>query len=675
MEYSSSKIKAPEATPQGPVSNMVDETGGSMSARSQTGVRVSGADATEFGTITAFDVMVCTRDGVRLATDVHWPAINGERAPGVFPTILGRTSYDKSNAWLWVDPVVRQFVPRGYVVVVQDIRGRYNSEGEQYYHTANPWEGADGYDTVEWIARQEWSNGRVGMVGSSHNAIVQHVAALERPPHLTAIWPDVGPTNIFAHEAREGGAMSLQMFGALFMHAYQDRHADDISLRSIEAAMSNMSELVCQTPFKRGQTALSHFPCLEKTLFDYYLRGAYDEWWAQACCNQEPYWEDHADIPAVFSGGWFDPFSAGTTKYFSTMAHKNQSRQRLIMGPWTHDSIRRGGSVDGDVDFGADAAWGPTKYPREQLRWFDRWLRDRDTGVEKDSPVSIFVMGSGDGHKTSDGYLSHGGYWREETEWPIERGVATTYILTAGGTLTTDSCNDDQEHAISYSADPAHPVPTIGGNIASFYEMVDVPGVEPGKEHYVPWYVRMRNIVPAGPFDQRESRGMVAARSPFMRLATRSDVLVFQTDILMKQIEITGSCLARLWISSDALDSDVTLKLVDVYPASADYPEGYDMNLVDTARRLRYRNGYEHEQLMTPEGVYEVEVELPPTSNVFKAGHRLRLDIAGSNFPRFDINPNTGEPVGRHTHDRVAHNTIHTGPGHPSRLIVPLIPA
>ena len=180
--------------------------------------------APEYGIVIAKDVMVPLRDGVRLACDVYRPARDGEYASGGFPTILGRTSYDKTSQQMWVEPVANFFTTRGYAVVLQDLRGRHRSEGTgQYFHTANPREGEDGYDTVEWIAAQPWSNGRVGMVGASHGGIVQTAASLTRPPHLTALWVDVAPTNVFAHEAREGGAMALHMFGALFLHAHDRR--------------------------------------------------------------------------------------------------------------------------------------------------------------------------------------------------------------------------------------------------------------------------------------------------------------------------------------------------------------------------------------------------------------------------------------------------------------------
>ena len=210
-----------------------------------------------YGIVVDENVMVPMRDGVRLATDIYRPAIDGQAVPGPLPTILGRTSYDKRWRWLWIEPVARYFAPRGYVVAVQDLRGRRRSEGVgQYFHTANVHEGEDGYDTVEWIAAQPWSNGRVGMTGSSHGGLVQTVASLTRPPHLTAIWVDVSPINIFAHEAREGGAMSLWMFSALFLHAHDAPEiADDPEAReTILDGWRRMRELVQSMPFKPGET-------------------------------------------------------------------------------------------------------------------------------------------------------------------------------------------------------------------------------------------------------------------------------------------------------------------------------------------------------------------------------------------------------------------------------------
>ncbi|HEY3081412.1 MAG TPA: CocE/NonD family hydrolase [Chloroflexota bacterium] len=667
----------------------------------------------EHGIVIARDLMVPMRDGVRLATDLYRPARDGEPLPGTFPAILGRTSYDKGSPQMWIEPVGEFFARRGYVAVVQDLRGRHRSEGRgQYFHTANPNEGPDGYDTVEWIAAQPWSNGRVGTLGSSHGAIVQQVMALHRPPHLSAIWPDVGPTNIHAHEAREGGAMALHMFGALFLHAHdaQEIRDDPEAKRVIERAMERMRELVFETPFRPGRTPLRVVPNLEKTLFDYYFRGTYDEFWAQECCDQTRHFDRHADVPGTYSGGWFDPFSAATTGYYAAMAARGGTPQRLIMGPWAHPTMRGPGSTwTGDVDFGPEARWGDAVYNAERLRWFDRWLKDEPNGVEDEPPVRIFVMGGGDGRRTAEGKLGHGGRWRAEREWPLARTRHTAYYLRADGRLSPEPPGYGDTFGArngpdprpgsparngpdppgtrpqagwdtparngppaSFTFDPENPVPTVGGAVTGFYEMLPLPeGLHPA---FTSPRARMRSIVLEGPTHQREAPGVVGARPPYPLLAERPDVLVFQTPPLEHDLEVTGSVVVDLWVSSSAPDTDFTAKLVDVYPPNADRPEGYHLGLVDSIIRARFRAGWEREEPMTPGEVYSLRIVLPPTSNLFQAGHRIRLDVSSSNFPRFDVNPNTGEPLGRHTRLVSARNTVYLDNAHPSRVVLPIIP-
>ena len=293
----------------------------------------------EYGIVVEKNVMVPMRDGVRLAMDIYRPTIDGQPVQEPLPTILGRTSYDKRWRHLWIDPVANYFTPKRYVVAIQDLRGRGRSEGVgQYFHTANVHEGEDGYDTIEWVASQPWSNGRVGMNGSSHGGIVQTVASLTNPPHLTSIWVDVAPTNIFDHEAREGGAMSLWVFSALFLHAHDaPETADDpVARETILDGWRRMRELVQSFPLKPGETPLRAVPNLEKTLFDYYHRGEYDEFWSMEACNQEPHLHRSADISGVFSGGWYDAFSAATTNQYAAIAADKSSPQRLDMGPWNH---------------------------------------------------------------------------------------------------------------------------------------------------------------------------------------------------------------------------------------------------------------------------------------------------------------------------------------------------
>ena len=626
----------------------------------------------EYGIVVDEDVMVPMRDGVRLATDIYRPAKDGEALPGPLPTILGRTSYDKGWRGLWIEPVAHYFAPRGYVVVLQDLRGRRRSEGVgQYFHTANEREGEDGYDTVEWIAAQPWSNGRVGMTGSSHGGIVQTVASLTRPPHLTCIWVDVAPTNIFAHEAREGGAMSLWMFSALFLHAHDAPEiADDPDAReTVLDGWRRMRELVESMPFRPGETPLRAVPNLEKTLFDYYHRGEYDEFWAMEACNQEPHFHKAADIPGVFSGGWYDYFAAATTGQYAAAA-KNGAPQRLDMGPWNHRGRRNGHTWAGDVDFGPAAAYGIEGYGAQRLRWFDRWLKDIPNGVEDDLPVRIFVMGGGTGARNADGRLNHGGRWRSEREWPLARTEHAKYYLRAGGGLSTEHPGAD-DPSVSYVHDPDHPVPTVSAT-GGVTELLPFPeGFDPetgDPRDYT------QTIYPEGGSHQEESHELVGARPPYPLLADRTDVLVFQTQPLAEDVEVTGAVEVALWVSSSAVDTDFTAKLLDVYPPSKDYPDGYHLNLCDSILRARYRNGFERAELMNPGEVYQARIPLPPVSNLFKAGHRIRLDIASSNFPKFDVNPNTGEPMGRHTRTGRARNTVYLHRGRPSHMVLPTIP-
>jgi predicted acyl esterase len=285
--------------------------------------------------------------------------------------------------------------------------------------------------------------------------------------------------------------------------------------------------------------------------------------------------------------------------------------------------------------------------------------------------VRIFVMGGGSGRKNGEGRLDHGGRWRDEQEWPLARTRFTDFYLRAGGGLS-EAAPDGDDPPDRFAFDPRHPVPTIAGTVTGFYELVPLSeGMNPD---YVPPRARMRSLVLPGAAHQRETPAVIGARPPYPPLALRPDVLVFQTPPLAEPVEVTGHVGVTLWISSSAPDTDFTAMLLDVYPPSEDYPDGYDMNLVDSIIRARYRDGWEREVMMTPGEVYRVRIALPPTSNLFAAGHRIRLDIASSNFPRFDVNPNTGEPVGRHTHMLVAFNAVHLDHDHPSYVTLPIIP-
>jgi uncharacterized protein len=621
-----------------------------------------------YGIVIAKDVMVRTRDGIGLASDVYRPGRDGDWAEGRFPTILCRTPYDKTDKRY--TEIADYFVPHGYAVVLQDLRDRYRSEGTgDYFHTVTRQQGDDGYDTVEWIAAQPWSNGRVGTVGSSYAGITQVRLALERPPHLAAIWPDVVPTNSFQHQSREGGAMQLHMFWALFIHAQdaQDIRDDWEKQAEVWEDLRNLRQLFWATPWNAGQLSLRHTPTLEQSLLDYYTRGQYDEFWQRKDNDFTRYYDEHADVPGTYTTGWFDGFPHADTEYFAAMAAKNRTPQRLIVGPWSHVGMRGDASWTLDVDFGPDSVWGVQRYFEEQRRFFDAYLREDGVPLD-DPPVRIFVMGGGSGNKTALGKLDHGGRWRDEQEWPLERTRRETWHLHCDGSLSRDAPRTGDPRRFTY--DPACPVPTIGGNYCAVGELpADGPGIEPMWARLLNPTLRLRNVLTPGPADQKESPEFFASQEPYPRLSERPDVLVYQSEPLAEPLEVTGRAVVNLRISSSAPDTDFTAKLVDVYPRNEDYPDGYDMLLCDSIIRCRYREGYDREVLMEPGEEYDVSILLPPTSNLFAAGHRIRIDVSSSNFPRLDRNPNTGEPIGRHTHEVVAENAVHAG-----HVVLPVIP-
>jgi putative CocE/NonD family hydrolase len=347
---------------------------------------------------------------------------------------------------------------------------------------------------------------------------------------------------------------------------------------------------------------------------------------------------------------------AGTIPYSRTATdnyvglNKAGRAQRLIMGPWTHGG--RSTSHAGDVEFGPAAtidADGGGEFFTQRLKWFDRHLKGSPLKAAEPA-VRLFVMGGGDGHKSAEGRLNHGGAWRSEAAWPIPDRRETAFYLGADGGLRTQKPTADAA-ALTYDFDPSNPVPTIGGAVTSG---------EP--------------LMRGGGFDQREAEDVYGSREPFLPLEARPDVLVFQTEPLPEDVEVTGPITAELWISSDAMDTDFVVKLVDLYPPSADYPAGYALNLTDGILRCRYRDSWETPTMMTPGQVYRIKVEAFPTSNLFKKGHRIRLDVSSSNFPKFDVNPNTGAPEGVGLTRHVARNTVHVDATRPSHVVLPIIP-
>jgi len=352
----------------------------------------------------------------------------------------------------------------------------------------------------------------------------------------------------------------------------------------------------------------------------------------------------YADIPVYLIGGWYDSWALQTTMSYMALAKGKKGPIKVILGPWIHG--RNGQSGHGQVEFGPEAAIDGRAFHQ---RWYDHWLKGVANGAENDAAVKIFVMGGGSEGRLPDGRHLHGGAWREEKEWPLSRTRLTPYYLHADGTLSLEAPQETSSSA-SYDFDPRDPVPTIGGNISSG-----------------------DGIMLQGAWDQKCGEHVWNCKDS-LPLSARRDVLVFMTPPLTEDVEVTGPIEVKLWASSTALDSDFTAKLIDVHPPSPDFPGGIDMNLEDGIIRARFRNSLEKPELMKPGEIYPFTIRLYPTSNVFKAGHRIRLDISSSNFPRFDINPNTGEPLNGHRRRITATNTLYHDAAHPSHVLLPLIP-
>ncbi len=603
---------------------------------------VSGREA-EYDVVTEAGVMVPMRDGVRLATDIYRPAKEGQPVEGKFPTILTRTPYNRAGG----SSFGKYFAARGYVFVAQDTRGRYGSEGEWHWLTDD---GPDGVDCLEWIAKQPWSDGQVGMLGTSYVGGTQHAVAIEGSPHLKTIIPVDAVCNMGHASMRNGGAFEMRFWNWIFLNAGRGSRAvqDEGKREILQELASQRFEYLKLLPLRRGTTPLALSPEYEDWLIGAMEHGANDEYWAQNNILDNP--EKYMDIPVYFVGGWYDSWASNTAESYVTLSKRLTSPLYLIMGPWIHGA--QTGSQHGQVDFGKEAAI-PDQY-QWRLEWYDHTLKGMENSVGRsapfESPVRIFVMGTGDGHKTDRDRLYHGGYWRNELEWPLARAKQTSFYLHQDGTLSTEKPGAEGGQT-SYQFDPHNPVPTIGGNISSGNDIL-LQGAwnQKGGPHVWNW----PNPIP---------------------LSARNDVLVFQTEPLSEDVEVTGPIEVELWASSDCLDTDFTAKLIDVYPPSADFPGGFDLNITDGIRRARFRESLEQEKLLTPGEVVRIPIKLYPTSNVFKKGHRIRVDISSSNFPRFDVNPNTGEPLNRHRLMRTAVNTVWHNAEFPSRIVLPLVPA
>ena len=570
------------------------------------------------------DVDVQMRDGVTLAADTYRP--DGD---GPFPTLLSRSPYNKElPRTIGGNFDVLRAVRAGYAVVVQDTRGRYASGG-----TFNPFfdEANDGADTVDWAASQEWSDGNVGMWGASYFGATQWLASSEAPSALRAIAPYVTGDQYYDGWAYQGGAFQLGFnlhwtlsglaLGEVFRRlGAGEATAEDFA--ALVAAVDDNERLYWRLPISSPPELKGLAPYYDEWL----AHPSYDEFW-RATAPRESYGK--ITVPALNMGGWYDLFLKGTiANYLGMKAHGGSAlarRPRLVIGPWSHGPS---GGWFPERSYGLMSGTDTADLTGLQLRWFDWLLRGQDNGVENEKPVRIFVMGAD--------------VWRDEADWPLPDTDYVDYFLHSGGranssagdgSLSVEPPGDEAEDVYLY--DPRDPVPTVGGGTF-------LPGLGLG--------------VNSGPRNQAQ-------------VETRHDVLCYTTPPLDAPLEVTGPVSAVLQISSSAPDTDFTAKLVDVHP------DGRAENIADGILRARYRESLSAPRLLEVGQIYEVTVDLVATSNVFGPGHRIRLDVSSSNFPRFDRNTNTGGEIAQEGEDALvqAINRVHHTSVHPSRLILPVI--
>jgi uncharacterized protein len=560
------------------------------------------------------------RDGIVLRADVYRPS-----APGKYPVLLQRTPYSKRDARY--EPQFRLLASNGFVVIVQDTRGRYMSDGVAKPHD----EAEDGFDTIAWARTLPYVNGKVGMWGGSYLATTQLLAATLQPPGLVALFPSSSYNSRY-DMVFQGGAFYLN--DGLSWNLGQ---AIDVRRRVFTPDMNRDGEIGLNDDQRRAfrERWLWHVPlksmdALELKRFapgydDMLNHPSTDSFWDTFNIEAK---HDRFQVPAYHLTGWYDTLLNGTLHNFvglrARAANETARRyQRLIIGPWTHSQPTIMSSKIGDVDFGPNAGFSAQDL---YVQWFKYWLDGpaaagpQGRAAVEGAPVRIFVMGANE--------------WRDEQEWPLARAKATSYFLRSreaantsegDGTLMT-TMPSDESTSDRYVYDPWDPVPT---------------GASSG-------YSRT-------PSDQRP-------------IEKRRDVLVYSTDPLPADLEVTGPVTLTLWVASSARDTDFTGKLVDVSP------DGTARALADGILRARYRHDKSHPTLLTPGQPVELTIDLGATSNLFRAGHRVRLEVSSSNFPRFDRNPNTGGTFGEDTELLRAQQVVFHDRVRPSRLILPVVP-
>lgn len=541
------------------------------------------------------------RDGVALATTVCLPA-----GPGPFPTVLVRTAYNRV-------PMVRQgvqFAERGLAFVAQDCRGRYDSGGEWYPFVH---EAEDGADTLAWLGRQPWCNGRVGMYGDSYLAATQFYAALADPGYLCAINPRFMAGDCWKRAYYCDGAFSLGLTWSwlAFETSARTSEADLMPLFDVPGILRSLPIGAMDEASGAGVVAAYR---------DYVMHSCYDEHWERLNVRAQ---FGRVRVPVLLIGGWYDYYAGETFANFLALREQAATSElrdshRVLMGPWTHGI--GGSSVLGEMDFGPQAQ----AEDDATARWLECLLRGGRPADFQQAPIRLFVMGANQ--------------WRDEYEWPPARARTLKLYLRAGGRLSPDPPGDEPPDGYDY--DPADPVPTLGGN------------------HSIgPYNPGLYEMALPGPYDQRP-------------VEARDDVLVFTSEVLDRDTEVTGPVVVSLHAASSAPDTDFVARLTDVYP------NGRSINITEGVLRARFReNVWGVPRLLEPGRAYEFTLDLQATSNLFRRGNRIRLDVTSSCFPLWDRNLNTGEDWGTDVGMQVAHQTILHDREHPSHVRLSVVPA
>jgi putative CocE/NonD family hydrolase len=484
-------------------------------------------------------------------------------------------------------------------------------------------------------------------MGLSYAAHTQAALGCLDPPGLVGQVLDSGGfCNSWTGGIRQFGAFELKQATWAYNNALLSPEAQTDPVLHAALAAENIRDWFTRMPWKPGHSPLRHHPDYEAYLFEQWQHGPFDRFWQQLGIWAEGWHDRYSRAACVHMSSWFDPYPLTATGNFQGLQNSGRGPQRLILGPWTHGA--RSATCFGDVDFGPEAtidSWAGD-WLSYRIRFFDQVLRDVPDG---EPPVRLFLMGGGSGRRTADGRLDHGGHWITARNWPVPEAQPISFYLHANGSLAPEAPGAD-EPPLQFDFDPRHPVPTIGGNLTS---------LEP--------------VAVGGSFDQVEAAAFFGCKPPYLPLASRPDVLVFQTAPLAAATIVAGPVEAELFVATDGPDTDFTAKLIDVYPPSVDYPQGYAMILTDGILRLRYAEDPAHPRLREAGEMVRARVTLFPTANLFAAGHRIRLDISSSNFPKFDVNPNTGEPEGCNRRTRIATNTVFADSKRPSRLVLQVL--